>query len=90
MKAFSRVYFGDGSRRLPAASRNVATEGAQGVAIARLTPQARPVAVFANSLYYTLDSAVPARLYWGGAEVLPDSHVRDPQPGGLNQPVRPE
>ena len=67
MKASSRVYFGKGDRQLPASGLPVATEGARGVAVARVTPQAPPAAVFANSMHATLDSAVPVRLYWGSA-----------------------
>ena len=68
MRASSRMYFGDGSRVLPATGLPVATEGAEGVAIARLTPQAQPVAVFAARMAATLDSAVPLHLYWGSAD----------------------
>lgn len=68
MNASSRVFFGDGSRQLPAAGLPVATDGAEGVAIAHLTSAAQAVAVFANSGHATLDSAVPVRLYWGSAD----------------------
>ena len=67
MKASSLVFFGDGSRKLPAKGLPVATEGAAGLAIARLTPQSKPVAVFANAESRTLDDAVPLRVYWGSA-----------------------
>ena len=66
-KASSLVFFHNGSRQLPAQGLPVATEGAQGVAIAKLDSQARPVAIFANSLHRTLDDAVPLLLYWGSA-----------------------
>jgi len=68
MKASSQIFFGDGSRRLPATGVAVATEGARGVAIAKPSPQSKPVAIFANSQRATLDSAVPVRLYWGGSD----------------------
>lgn len=68
MKAFSRVYMGDGSRQLPATGLPVATEGAEGVAVAKITPQSQLVAIFANSLAATLDAAVPLHLYWGSAD----------------------
>ena len=68
MRASSQVYFGDGSHKLAATGLPVSTEGADGVAIATLTPQTAPVAVFANSMHSTLDSAVPVRLYWGSAD----------------------
>ena len=67
-KGSSLVYFGDGSRKLPATGVPVATVGASSVAIARSSAQARPVAIFANSEQATLDSAVPVRLYWGGKD----------------------
>lgn len=68
MKAFSRVYMGDGSRELPATGLPVATEGAEGVAVAKITPQSQPMAIFANSLAATLDADVPLHLYWGSAD----------------------
>ena len=68
MKAFSRVYVGDGGRELPATGLPVATEGAEGVAITQLTPQSQPVAIFANSLAATLAADVPLHLYWGSAD----------------------
>ena len=73
LKASSRVFLGQGGRQLTAEGLAVATEGAQGVAIARLTADAPPVAVFANSQHRTLDDAVPLRLYWG----IPGGFSRD-------------
>ena len=67
-KASSLVFFGDGSRRLAAEGTPVATEGARGVAVARVNPDAKPVAIFANSQHRTLDDAVPLRLYWGAKD----------------------
>jgi hypothetical protein len=64
-KASSLVFFGDGSRRLPATGLPVVTEGARDVAFAKLTARSAPVAIIANSLHRTLDDAVPLRLYWG-------------------------
>ncbi|MBL9213833.1 MAG: VCBS repeat-containing protein, partial [Opitutaceae bacterium] len=84
MQASSRVYFGDGSRRLPAEGRPVPTEGAQEAVITRVTPDSPPVAVIANSMSYTLDAAVPALLYWGGEKGFsPDDKVEIPNLGGL-------
>ncbi|MBL9213892.1 MAG: VCBS repeat-containing protein [Opitutaceae bacterium] len=83
MKASSFVHFGTGGRQLPAAGVPVATEGAQGVAIVRVAPQAKPTAVFANSQRATLDSAVPVRLYWGSAAGFsPDAKVDLPNLSG--------
>lgn len=65
LKASSLIFLGDGKQRLPAQHLAVATEGARGVALARVTPASKPVAVFANSQHRTLDDAVPLRLYWG-------------------------
>ena len=65
LKASSFIYPGDGAQRLPAERLEVATEGARGVAVARVAPGSKPVAVFANSQHRTLDDSVPLRLYWG-------------------------
>lgn len=65
LQAESRVLLGDGTRRFDRPALVVPTEGAQGVAVARLRSHDAAVAIFANSQHRTLDDAVPLRLYWG-------------------------
>lgn len=73
MKADSLIFLGGGDRQFTGPGKPVATEGALGVAIARLTPDAAPAVIFANSQHRTLDDAVPLRLYWG----VPGGFSRD-------------
>ena len=73
LKASSLIFFGAGNRQLPTRGAVVATEGAQGVTVARVNDRSKPVAVFANSQHRTLDDAVPLRLYWG----IPGGFSRD-------------
>lgn len=82
-EASSRIFFGDGTRRLPREGKPVPTMGAQGVAIVQCSAATPPVALFDNCVQATLNSAVPVRLYWGTAEgYSTERHVDIPNVGG--------